>query len=192
MTHRHFVLFPVATTGVSALSQLLGNISVDDYRVSQRTKFNFDLISTEETVASSDYLEIRLSDELDATFDSGSPSCSVASATISRCVIVGERTCQITFSQRMTTTQIFGTVSGFINPKSNRLQDNIQIALYNQFGEQRTTTFVGSLSTFEISTLTGSLSSSSDVVGDKNAILTITVVPETVLAGNGIFVVNFP
>lgn len=177
---------------MNGLSQLLGNISVDNYRVSQRTTFNFDLISTEETVASGDYLEIMLSEELDAVFDSSSPTCRVTSASISRCVIVDERICRITFSQRMTTTQIQGTVSGFINPKSNRLQDNIQIALYNQFAEQRTGTFVGSLPNFETSSVSGSLSSSSTTIGDKNAILTITVVPETVLAGNGILVVNFP
>ena len=56
------------TEPVRAESLLLGNISVDNNQVSKSTTFNFDLISTSETVASGDYLEIELNSELDAKF----------------------------------------------------------------------------------------------------------------------------
>ena len=66
---------------VRAQSMLLGNISVDNNRVSTSTTFNFDLISTSETVASGDYLEIVLPSELDSKFE-GTPSCEIDSGRI--------------------------------------------------------------------------------------------------------------
>ena len=64
------------TEPVRAQSQLLGNISVEDNRVSTSTTFNFELISTSETVASNDYLLIKLPSELDSVFNkSGNPTC---------------------------------------------------------------------------------------------------------------------
>ena len=90
---------------VAAVSQLLGTISVDSNTVSDITTFNFDLISTEETVASNDYLLISLPSDLDASFKtSQTASCSVDDATIASCLILDEKTARITFRYRMTTT----------------------------------------------------------------------------------------
>ena len=46
------------------------------------TTFRFNLISTSETVASNDYLEIVLPSDLDSTFTSGGNVCSVDDAVI--------------------------------------------------------------------------------------------------------------
>ena len=82
----------------------------------------------------------------------------------------------------MTTTAIKGSITPFINPKSNRNQ-NIQIDLFDSSGSQRTNTFYGTLTGFQASSLTATLSSSSNVVGDQNSILTVGVTPTTILAG---------
>ena len=178
---------------VAAQSRLLGTISVDDPRVSTVTTLNFDLISTGETVASNDYLEIVLPADLDSEFStSGTPSCAVDNASISACLITDTKTARIEFASRMTTTAITGSVTPFVNPKSNRMQSNIQIALYNTFGEQRFLTYIGSLSSFETASLTASLSSSSNVVGDDQAILQIDIEPETTMVASGQVVVRFP
>ena len=49
-----------------------------------------------------------------------------------------------------------------------------------------------SLSNFETAGLSVQLSSSSNVIGVENAILSITVQPETVMLEEGTLVVNFP
>ena len=53
-------------------------------------------------------------------------------------------------------------------------------------------TYVGSLNNFETVGLSATLASSSDIIGDTNAILEIYVDPETVLSSTGTLVVNFP
>ena len=117
---------------VHAQSILYGSISVDNNKVSTSTTFNFDLISPSETVASNDYLEIVLPSELDSKFSSsGNPVCEVEDGRISQCLFISSKVCRIVFNQRMTTKNIRGSVSGFINPLSNRAQSNIKITLYD-------------------------------------------------------------
>ena len=52
--------------------------------------------------------------------------------------------------------------------------------------------FISDLTNFEVADISASLSSSSNVVGDKTATLTITVDPGTQLAGEGTVVLNVP
>ena len=90
---------------VQAQSSLIGSISVDNNRVSTVTNFNFDLISTSETVATNDYLEIVLPSDLDSRFiSSGNSRCEVNNASISQCLIVSSKVCRIVFASRMSTT----------------------------------------------------------------------------------------
>ena len=137
------------TQSVHAQTSLIGSINVNDLSVSTSTTFNFDLVSTGETVSAFDYLQITIPDDLDSMFNTASnPICSVELAAVSRCQVVNSKQFQITFGGSMTTTSIKGSVTPFINPKSNRDQENIQIALFNQSGFQRTNTYFGFLTGF--------------------------------------------
>ena len=119
------------TQTAHAQTSLIGSIDVNDVLVSTSTTFNFDLVSTGETVAAYDYLQISIPDDYDSEFNTASnPSCSVELAAIIRCHVVNSKVFQMTFGGSMTTTAIKGNVTPFINPKSNRNQ-NIQIDLFD-------------------------------------------------------------
>ena len=106
---------------VQAQNTLTGRIYVEDQGVSASTTFNFDINSVSgETVASNDYMEIVIPDSLDSTFATGSPTCTVDNGSFSSCVIVNSKKCRITFSERMTTPTITGSVFPFNNPISNQ------------------------------------------------------------------------
>ena len=172
---------------------LLGTISVDNYKVSTSTTFNFDLVSTSETVASNDYLEIVLPNDLDSAFStSGNPTCVVENAQVSQCLIISTKVARIVFGARMTTTTIQGSVSNFVNPASNRQQSNIQITLKDSHGDARLVSYIGSLTSFETAGLTVTLSTDSNVIGASNAVLSLEVDPETRMLSDGTLVVNFP
>ena len=54
------------TQTVNAQTSLIGSIDVNDVLVSTSTTFNFDLVSTGETVAAYDYLQITIPDDYDS------------------------------------------------------------------------------------------------------------------------------
>ena len=54
------------TQTVHAQTSLIGSIDVNNVLVSTSTTFNFDLVSTGETVAAFDYLQITIPDDYDA------------------------------------------------------------------------------------------------------------------------------
>lgn len=186
-------LLTVVSRVAQAQSSLFGSISVDDKKVSAQTNFNFDLTSSSATVASNDYLLIELPEELESRFSGGSNSpCSVDNASVSQCIAVSDKIFKIVFGRRMSTTSIKGSVSKFSNPPSIRPQTNIQITLYDSNNEARLITYIGDLTSFEPGGLEISLSSSSNIIGDNNAVLNLGVVPETFLVAAGTIVVNFP
>ena len=59
-------------------------------------------------------------------------------------------------------------------------------------GIQKTSTYIGTLSNFEASSITATLSSSSSIIADAEETLTVTVTPSTVMLANGGLVIYFP
>ena len=59
-------------------------------------------------------------------------------------------------------------------------------------GIQRTSTFIGTLSNFEPSSIAATLSSSSSVIADRQETLTVTVTPSTVMLADGGLIIYFP
>ena len=77
---------------VHAQTSLIGSIDVNDVLVSTSTTFNFDLVSTGETVAAYDYLQISIPDDYDSEFNTASnPNCNVELAAIIRCHVVNSK-----------------------------------------------------------------------------------------------------
>ena len=55
--------------------QLLGNLSVDNNKVSSITTLRFDLTLTDITVASFDYLEVKIPEDSGSLFMNGRSTC---------------------------------------------------------------------------------------------------------------------
>ena len=160
--------------------------------VGATTEFQFDLVISESLIEAGDYLDITLPSDYGIEFETGSPSCSIDSMQVSGCIVVSSKQAQIVFGASTSQTFLAGRISNFKNPESNRAQQNIQILIYGSDGLSKTSVYIGTLSSFVVSSVSASLSSSSSVVGDTGETLTVSVTPSTLMLAQGGLVIFFP
>ena len=111
---------------------------------------------------------------------------------ISGCIVVSTKQAQIVFGAATSQTFLGGRISNFKNPESNRAQQNIQILIYGSDNIPKTGVYIGRLSNFVVSSITASLSSSSNVVAGTGETLTVSVTPSTLMLAVGGLVIFFP
>ena len=175
------------------MAQILqGAVSVANEVVGAVTEFQFDLVLSESLIESGDYLDITLPSDYGIEFQGSSPSCSVDGIQVSGCIVVSSKRAQIVFGAATSQTFLAGRISNFKNPESNRAQQNIQILIYGADGLSKTSVYIGTLSNFEVSSITAALSSSSNVVADTGETLTVSVTPSTLMLAVGGLVIFFP
>ena len=165
---------------------LAGSISVTNNEVGQLTNFEFELFIINYDIARGDYLEVALPDYNDARFeDSTDLDCNVDNAVVSQCLIVNDLQARIYFGTDFLLDSLNGYISNFRNPVSIKDQSGIDLSIYDEDGGKKVNSLISILANFQLTGITASFTSSSDVVGETGLILTVDITPDTVLAAEG-------
>ena len=126
------------------------------------------MILSSAIIEAGDYMEIELPEDYDIEFITGSASCSADGFEVSACTIPSNKKARVVFGASSPLTFVSGEISNFANPESNRRQQNIQIVINDSSGDSKTSIYIGSLSNFESSSVTATLSSSSNIISKSS------------------------
>lgn len=176
-------------------------VYVDDATVSAETTLNFILNLPTASIDNNDILVITLpqsedtSDESGCNFVAGRSFCNIQSPlSVKKCTIESlyEATIKFKYTGSSDVNSLEGSVRYFKNPDSAQPVKNIQFTLTDEGGAVKAVYSSGEINYFQATTLDAVLSSSSDIVGDTGATLTVAITPSYILAASGTIAITIP